>query len=98
MLREISLPLGFVPLEAKTERSSSACSGISRSCATPLQFLEYRAIKNPHSVSEVNKMLREIRLPLGFVPLEKHSLASPAKLLEYARSVHTLYDNTTALL
>src|SRR5580700_5456751 len=41
---------------------------------TSLRFLEYRALKNPNSIGEVDKMLREIRPPLCFVPLEKHPL------------------------
>jgi hypothetical protein len=43
---------------------------------TPLHFLEYRAFKNFHGIGQVDQMLCEIGLPLGFVPLEEHPLAS----------------------
>ena len=59
---------------------------------TPLQFLEYGALKNPHSVREVNEMLREISLPLLFVPLEKHP---PASLRRNSMSMHEMYIHHT---
>ena len=65
---------------------------------TPLQFLEYGALKNPHSVREVNEMLREISLPLLRPTREASASLAKAKLHEYARNVHTSYDNTGALL
>ncbi len=43
---------------------------------TSLQFLEYRALKNPNSIGEVDQMLGKIGMPLAFVPLEEHRLAS----------------------
>ena len=56
---------------------------------TTLHLLEHWVFENLHRIREIDQMLCEIRLPLGFVPLEKYRLAPRGERRTYARNVHT---------